>query len=166
MALVLAIAAFSASSAANADIPDDKVEDIALELKLVSPDEAEYPSIAEMEERVQSYNAGEAFTAVSVRLGIFLVAAIVIITLGLSGFKLAQNKDRLKRFAIPAVGLIAVLLISRISASTSTEGLITAAEFTEGELTLVSTLVNATLILLVISFTALLSYRIKHVITK
>jgi hypothetical protein len=38
--------------------------------------------------------------------------------------------------------------------------------FTEGQLINVSTLVNVTLTLLIISFTALGTYRIKHILTK
>lgn len=166
VALVLAIGIILTITTAKQDIPDDQVEQMAMDLKLVSADEAEYPSIPEMEERIKSYKSGEAFTNVSVRLSIFLVIAIIVITVGLSLYKLAQNKQRLVRFLIPAGGLVLVFIISRIAASSSKEGINTTVALTEGDLINVSTLINATLILLVISFTALGTYRIKHILTK
>lgn len=166
VALTLGIGIILTLSASKQDIPDDQVEDMALELKLVSMDEAEYPSIPEMEERIQSYKAGEAFTNISVRLSIFLVVGIILITVGLSLFKLVQNKQKLIRFVIPAGGLIVVFIISRIFASTSTVGIHTAVPVNEDQLLNVSTLINATLILLVISFSALGTYRLKNMITK
>lgn len=166
VALTLSIALILSFTAANADLPDDQVEELALELKLVSVDEAVYPSIAEMEERLQKYNAGAAFTDISVRLSIIMVIAIIAVTIGLSLFKLAQNKQKLIRFSIPAGGLLLVLIFSRIFASGSSEGINTAVTVTEGQLINVSTLINATLLLLVISFTALGTYRIKHILTK
>ena len=164
--IVLAIAGISSWSAYKADIPEDQIEQRALDLKLVSMDEAEYPSLAEMEQRLQAYEAGEAFASVSLKLAVFLVFAIVLITLGLSALKMAQDKKRLIRFSIPAGGLILVFLIGRLSAHTSRTGIHTTIPFTDGELTIVSTLINATLILLVISFAALLTYRIKHLFVK
>lgn len=166
VAVVLGIAIISTVVASKQDIPDDQVEEMALEMKLVSMDEAEYPSIAEMEERIQQYKAGEAFTNISVKLSIFLVILIIAVTIGLSTFKLAKNKQKLVRFAIPAGGLILVFIISRIFASSSPEGINTTVAVTESQLINVSTLINATLILLVISFSALGTYRIKHILTK
>lgn len=166
VALVLGVAIVLTFTAAKQDIPDDQVEQMAMDLNLVSMDEAEYPSVPEMEERIQSYKSGEAFTNVSVRLSIFLVLAIVVITIGLSMYKLVQNKQKLVRFLIPAGGLILVFIISRIAASSSKDGINTTVPVSETDLTNVSTLINATLILLVISFTALGTYRIKHILTK
>lgn len=166
VALVLLIASWSSWSASTADIADEEVEEMALELKLVSMDEAEYPSIAEMEERIQAYNAGEKFAGISLKLAVFLVVAIIVITVGLSLWKLSQDKKRLIRFGIPAGGLILVFLIGRMFANSERVGINTTIPFTDGELTLVSTLINATLILLVLSFAALLTYRVKHILTK
>lgn len=164
--IVMTIAGISTWSAYKADIPDEEVEERALELKLVSMDEAKYPSVAEMEERLQAYQAGEVFAGISLKLAVFLVFAIVVITLGMSAWKLALNKQKLLRFSIPAGGLIVVFLIGRLTAHTERTGIQTTIPFTDGDLTLVSTLINATLILLVISFAALLTYRIKHLFVK
>lgn len=166
VAIVLAIAGLSSWWASKADIPDEKVEEMALELKLVSMDEAEYPSVAEMEERIQAFNAGEEFAAISLKLAVFLVLAIIVITVGLSVWKMSQDKKRLIRFSIPAGGLVLIFLIGRLFANSERVGIETTIPFTDSELTLVSTLINSTLILLVVSFAALLTYRVKHILTK
>lgn len=166
VSLVLGIGIVSALLASSADIPDDQVEDQALALKLVSIDEADYPSVAEMETRLQSYIAGETFTEYTVKLSIFLVICAAAGAIGLSFYKLTKNKKKLIRFSIPAGGLILIFIISRIFASDSMEGINTAVNVSNSDLIEVSTLINATLILLVVSFVTLFTYRIKHILTK
>ena len=131
----------------NKDIDDAVVEEMALDMGLVSMDEAEYPSIAEMEIRIQEYNAGEAFVDVALRLGVALCIVIAVLALGLTLYKLWFNKERLKRALIPIGILVVVLLIGMLNADTSTEGLLTDTAVSEGELKLVGTLINTTLIL-------------------
>ncbi|MFT4898788.1 MAG: hypothetical protein ACI9U0_000575 [Flavobacteriales bacterium] len=164
--LMLCFAIISTIISAKADIPDHQVEELAFSLKLVDENEAQYPSIIEMEDRIKGYYAGENFADAFVRISLFLIVSVIVITLCLSGYKLAKNKQKLLRFLIPAGGLILVFIISRIFASSSTEGLTSTMPFTEGQLINVSTLVNVTLTLLIISFTALGTYRIKHILTK
>lgn len=166
VAIVLCFAIISTIISSRKDIEDDKVEELALQLKLVDENEAQYPSIVEMEKRIQKHYAAEQFTNVSVRLSVFLIGAIVIITICLSVFKLTQDKKKFLRFLLPAGGLILVFICSRIFASSSMDGIHTAMSITEDQLVNVSTLINATLALMVISFTALGTYRIKHILTK
>lgn len=166
VSLVLGIGIISTLLASSADIPDDQVEEQALALKLVNMDEADYPSVAEMESRLQSYIAGETFTEYTVKLSIFLVICATVGAIGLSFYKLTKNKKKLIRFSIPAGGLILIFLISRMIASDSMEGIHSTAVFNSSDLIEVSTLINATLILLALSFTTLFTYRIKHILTK
>lgn len=166
VAIVLCFAIISTLISSKEDIEDDKVEALALSLKLVDENEAKYPSIAEMEKRIQNHYAAETFTNVSVRFSVFLIVSIVVITICLSVFKLVQNKKKMIRFMFPAGGLILILIFSRIFATSSMEGIHTAMAITEDQMVNVSTLINATLALMVISFTALGTYRIKHILTK
>jgi hypothetical protein len=152
--------------ALNSDIPDDKVEDMAIEMGLVSMDEAEYPSIAEMEDRVVTWQAGEAFTDVTVKLSIFLCIVVIGAAVGLAGYKLIQDKKKLIKFSIPAGGLILIFIMSRLFATDSAEGINTAVTIDKSQLITVSTLMNVTITLLLVSFTALVLYRIKHQLTK
>lgn len=166
VAMVLCFAIISTIIASKEDIEDSKVEELALSLKLVDENEASYPSIQEMEERIQAHYAAEKFTDISVKLSVFLIIAVVVSTIGLSIFKLAQNRKKFLRFLLPAGGLVLIFVLSRIFASSSMEGIHTAMEVSEGEMIKVSTLINATVVLMVISFTALGTYRIKHILTK
>ncbi len=162
----MAIAIIMTLKALNSDIPDENVEDMALEMGLVSMDEAEYPSIAEMEERIVTWQAGEVFTDVTVKLSIFLCLVAIVAAIGLAAYKLTQDKKKLVKFSIPAGGLILVFILSRIFASDSSEGIYTALAVDKSQLITVSTLINVTISLLVVSFTALTAYRIKHQLTK
>jgi hypothetical protein len=166
VAFCLVLAIVNTYQAANAGIDQTQVEDLALSLKLVSIDESDYPSIAEMTERVQRHRAAQAFTNVTVNLAVLMVFVAVLMTVGLSTFKLVKNKKKLLRFLVPAGGLVLVFICSRIFASSSQEGIVSAVPVTTSQLIKVSTLINATLILLVISFTALGTYRVRHILTK
>jgi uncharacterized membrane protein (UPF0182 family) len=129
-------------------------------------DEAEYPSIAEMEDRVVTWQAGEAFTDVTVKLSIFLCIVVIGAAVGLAGYKLIQDKKKLIKFSIPAGGLILIFIMSRLFATDSAEGINTAVTIDKSQLITVSTLMNVTITLLLVSFTALVLYRIKHQLTK
>lgn len=163
---VIAFAVVKTYSVFNTDIPNDQVEAIATELKLVSLDEAEYPSVAEMEERVQRYRAGEAFTDVAVRLSFILFFVISILAVVLSVYKMLNNKQRLIRFAIPTAILLGLVGINWMMAEGSLTNISTTAETTEGEIKMVSALVSSTIFLILASVAFLIVLNFKKLLNK
>lgn len=147
------------------DIDDTKVEAIATALKLVTAQEENYPSLLEMEGRIQHYRAGEVFTDMNIQLALVLCISILFLSVGLSFYKMLNNKQRLIRFAIPAAALTLLFVVNGLTADTQLT-VETTNTASKNELAAVSALISSTVFLLIISVVFLVAINLQKMLKR
>lgn len=174
--LILFIGMVKAWVISGLDIDDKIVAGEALKEKLITADQLSQAlektnfdsarTAPLFEPMVRDRRAGHAFNNIAVPLSVALTVLVGLIAVGLAAFKLAQNKERLIRFAIPVVALIVIVLIARATAGTDIAGVKIDPNLRgeakdafisnmQADMKTVGTVVNTTLILLFASLAAL-----------